>query len=251
MAGTNYQEFANLTFDDFRRRALDSSLSRHHKIGFPNSYLEGKEEAIFDDIKSKLTSLHGRNKTVIGIGPGCSLLPLMLVDLCRQRGHSLSLVDSEEMLSQLPDEPFLKKIAGHFPQCPGLADEFNGRIDAILTYSVLHYVFAESNLWDFFDQCLALLAPSGEMLIGDVPNISKRKRFFSSAAGVKFHQEFTQTQEVPEVVFNQIESRQIDDAVIFSLLMRARQQGFDAYVLPQRDDLPMANRREDILIRRP
>jgi hypothetical protein len=251
MAGTKYQEFANLTFDDFRRRALDSSLSRHHKVGFPNSYREGKEEAIFDDIKSKLTSLQGRDKTVMDIGPGCSGLPLMIVDLCRQQGHSLILVDSEEMLSQLPDEPFLKKVAGYFPQCPGLVEEFNGKVDAILSYSVLHYVFAESNLWEFFDQSLALLAPSGEMLIGDVPNVSKRKRFFSSPQGVKFHQEFTHTQELPEVVFNRIESRQIDDGVIFSLLMRARQQGFDAYVVPQRNDLPMANRREDILIRRP
>jgi len=251
MAGTDYQEFANLTFDDFRRRALDSSLSRHEKVGFPNSYREGKEKAIFNDIKGKLTSLTGDRKTVLDIGPGCSNLSLMLVELCRQRGHSLILVDSEEMLSQLPDEPFLKKVAAYFPNCAGIVKEFKGKVDAILAYSVLQYVFAESNLWDFLDQSLGLLSHGGEMLIGDVPNVSKRRRFFSSPDGVKFHQAFTHTQEVPEVVFNQIENRQIDDAVIFSLLMRARQQGFDAYVVPQRDDLPMANRREDILIRRP
>src|SRR5256885_8167314 len=28
-------------------------------------------------------------------------------------------------------------------------------------------------------------------LIGDIPNVSQRKRFFSSPAGIKFHQEFT------------------------------------------------------------
>jgi len=251
MAGTDYQEFANLTFDDFRRRALDRSLSRHEKVGFPNSYREGKEKAIFNDIKGKLTSLNGDRKTVLDIGPGCSNLSLMLVELCRQRGHSLILVDSEEMLSQLPDAPFLKKVAAYFPNCAGIVKEFKGKVDAILAYSVLQYVFAESNLWDFLDQSLGLLSHGGEMLIGDVPNVSKRRRFFSSPDGVKFHQAFTHTQEVPEVVFNQIENRQIDDAVVFSLLMRARQQGFDAYVVPQRDDLPMANRREDILIRRP
>src|SRR5207237_1451255 len=97
--------------------------------------------------------------------------------------------DSEEMLSQLPDAPFVKKIVGRYPQCAGLADEFNGKLDVILIYSVIHYVFAESNLWDFFDRSLALLAHRGQMLIGDVPNISKRKRFFSSPAGIKFHQE--------------------------------------------------------------
>jgi hypothetical protein len=34
-------------------------------------------------------------------------------------------------------------------------------------------------------------------------------------------------------------------------MMRARNQGFEAYLLPQGDGLPMANRREDILITKP
>ncbi len=74
---------------------------------------------------------------------------------------------------------------------------------------------------------------------------------FSSPAGVKFHREFTGTETSPEVVFNRVERGQIDDAVVLSLLARARAEGCDAYVVPQRDDLPMANRREDILVRKP
>jgi cyclopropane fatty-acyl-phospholipid synthase-like methyltransferase len=246
-----YQRFANLSFDDFRRMALDSSLSNHEKVGFPNEYREGKEQAIFNDIRSKLTSLNDRDKIVLDIGPGCSGLALMLIDLCRSNGHSLILVDSQEMLSQLPDSAGVRKIAGYYPHCAGLADEFHARVDVILTYSVLQYVFANANVSDFLEQSLALLAPGGEMLIGDIPNISKRKRFFSSPAGIRFHQDFMQTQGQPEPILNQVEPRQIDDAVVFSLLTRARQTGFDAYVVPQRPDLPMANRREDILIRRP
>lgn len=251
MSGTKYQNFADLSFDDFRRMALDNSLSPHEKVGFPNSYREGKGQVIFDDILSKLTTLTHRGKTILDIGAGCSELSLMLIDLCRQNEHSLILIDSEEMLSQLPDGPSVRKIAGYYPRCPGLLDEFGGKVDVILTYSVFHYIFAESNVWDFLDHSLALLSPGGQLLIGDVPNISKRRRFFSSPAGVRFHQEFMHTQEYPKIAFNQIERHQIDDAVVFSLLMRARQQGFDAYVLPQRESLPMANRREDILIRNP
>lgn len=251
MGETKHQDFASIGFEDFRRMALDSSLSAHEKAGFPNSYREGKEEAIFADIKSKLPSLDASGKTVLDIGPGCSGLSLMLVDLCRQNDHSLILVDSNEMLAQLPEWPSVRKIAGYYPHCPDLADEFREKVDVILTYSVFHYIFAESNVWDFLDESLALLSHGGEMLIGDVPNVSKRKRFFSSPAGVKFHQEFMQTQEAPLVVFNQIETGKIDDTVILSILMRARQQGFDAHVLPQQEELPMANRREDIFIRRP
>jgi len=251
MGDDNYKRFEGLTFDDFRRMAADDSLSRYEKIGFPNSYREGKAAAIFEDIQTKLRNLGGKGKTVLDVGPGCSELPSMLIDLCRRQGHKLIMVDSAEMLAQLPDESFVKKIAAYYPRCDALFEEFTGKIDVILCYSVLHYIFAESNIWDFLDQSLKLLSAGGEMLIGDVPNVSKRKRFFSSAAGIKFHQEFTQTDEVPNVEFNQIERNQIDDAVVLSLLTRARSQGFDAYVLPQAAALSMANRREDLLISRP
>jgi hypothetical protein len=38
---------------------------------------------------------------------------------------------------------------------------------------------------------------------------------------------------------------------VFALLGRARAAGFDAYVVPQGAALPLANRREDVLITRP
>jgi len=251
MDDKNYKRFEHLTFQDFRRMAADDSLSSYEKIGFPNSYREGRERAIFEDISFKLPALSERGKTVLDIGPGCSELPLMLIEACKDNGHELLLIDSEEMLSRLPDTPGAKKIVGYYPECEAALSSYIGRIDVIVTYSVLHYVFAESNIFSFLDLSLSLLAPGGQMLIGDVPNISKRNRFFSSAAGIKFHQEFTETDEIPEVAFSRINRGQIDDAVVLALLTRARNQGFDAYVIPQRDDLPMANRREDILIRRP
>jgi hypothetical protein len=130
-------------------------------------------------------------------------------------------------------------------------EKFRGQIDAIICYSVLHYIFAESNLFDFLDQSLALLADGGQMLIGDIPNVSKRKRFFSSPAGIQFHQAFTGTAEIPKAEFNSIDQGKMDDSVLLSLLLRARNAGYDAYLLPQPADLPMANRREDLLLFKP
>jgi len=251
MKTDDYKRFADLTFDDFRRMAGDDALSQYGRIGFPDSYREGKEEAIFEDITAKLPALRGSGKVVLDVGPGCSELPLMLVELCRRQGHTLLLVDSEEMLARLPDEPFIRKFPAYYPRCEELFAEYAGRVDVLLCYSVLHYIFAESNLWDFLDASLALLADGGQMLVGDVPNVSKRRRFFSSPAGVRFHREFTGTETTPEVAFNRVERGQIDDAVVLSLLARARAEGCDAYVVPQREDLPMANRREDIMVRKP
>ena len=252
MDDIDYSRFRDLTFEDFRRLAQDESLSKYEKIGFPNSYRQGKEELILSDIKRRLTNLGKDRQLVLDIGPGCSDLAFMMVDECRERGHTLVLVDSPEMLAHLPDDPFIVKVHSRYPDgCPWLFREYAGRVDAILAYSVLHYVFAEGNLFSFVDRSLGLMADGGEMLHGDVPNVSKRKRFFSSAAGTRYHQRFTGTDEVPEIAFSTLEEGQIDDAVILSIILRCRLEGFDAYWLSQPDALPMANRREDILIRKP
>jgi hypothetical protein len=53
------------------------------------------------------------------------------------------------------------------------------------------------------------------------------------------------------VRFNTQNPGQIDDGVVLGLLMRMRQAGFQAFIVPQAAALPMANRREDMLIIRP
>jgi len=248
---SNTKLFTNIGFEDFRRFAQDKTLSKFERIGFPDDYRKGHEENIFADIQTKLTFLATQGKIVIDIGPGCSDLPMMLIEQCRDKGHELHLIDSAEMLALLPEAPFIKKISALYPNCPETISALNGKVDVILCYSVLHYILVDVAFFRFLDTSLSLLAPGGQMLIGDIPNISKRKRFFASETGARFHQEFMKTKERPSVEFNKIEHDQIDDAVVFALLQRARTQGFDAYVVPQNPILPMANRREDILIIRP
>jgi len=243
--------FAKIGFEDFRRLAQDQSLSKYERIGFPDHYRAGYEAAIFADLRTKLTNLDKSGQTVLDIGPGCSDLPIMLIDHCRGHQHRLHLMDSAEMLAHLPDDASVSKHPALFPNCPDFVAGHQGTVDAILCYSVLHYALIDVAFFRFLDVSLSLLAPRGQFLIGDIPNISKRKRFFASETGIRFHQEFMQTADQPEVRFNQIEHDQIDDAVVMALLQRARAQGFDAYVLPQNPALPMANRREDILIARP
>lgn len=248
----NDTKFANLTFDDFRRLANDPSLSRHEKVGFPDSYREGKENYIFLDMCEKLPNLSLQNKYVLEIGPGCSELPIMLSTLCKRTGGHLVFIDSEEMLSHLPIALHISKYAGVFPSA--LGDDFEkwkGKVDVIVAYSVLQYVFTEGNLWEFVDRCLVLLSEGGQILFGDVPNITMRKRFFSSEAGAASHRQYTGRDEKPEVFFNKLEPGQMDDSVVLAILARARAQGFHAWVVPQSPLLPMANRREDILIRKP
>ena len=186
------------------------------------------------------------------IGPGCSYLPVMLTRLCEENGGHLILVDSAEMLALLPEGKHLTKVAGAFPAAMVRSfAKYFGKIDSIIAYSVIQYVFQEGNLWDFVDRCLQLLADGGEMLLGDIPNVSMRKRFLSGEEGLAFHRAFAGDGSKPDVAFSQLEPGKMDDSVVLAILGRVRAQGFHAWVVPQNPDLPMANRREDILVRKP
>lgn len=245
---TNIKKFS---YETLRELAKNETLSIYEKIGFPDSYRNGFEPQIFHDITSKLTNLNQTHKTVLDIGPGCSEIPSFLIKLCDTQQHKLVFSDSEEMLAFHQDRSFLYKVPGMFPKTYEQVCKIESQYDVILCYSVLPCIFVDMNVWDFVDTCLSLLKPGGQLLLGDIPNISKRKRFFASEAGIAFHKKFMNTQSLPEVKFNTIEAGKIDDAIILSIILRAQNSGFDAYLMPQGKDLPMENRRDDILIVRP
>jgi hypothetical protein len=240
------------TFDEFRQMAADDRLSQYEKIGLPDDYREGFEKQIAEDIFAKLPALGERERVVLDIGAGCSDLARLIRGHCEERGHTLLLVDSAEMLAHHPDGGNVRKYAAEFPNCPELLEEYAGRVDAIIVYGVLQSVFAESSVHRFLDSAMALLAHGGRMLIGDIPNLSKRGRFFASPRGQEFHRAFMGTDEDPPKVPSGVPvPGMIDDSVLLGLEARARAAGCDAYRMPQADDLPMANRREDLLICRP
>jgi len=244
--------FDDYDYETFRRAAADDALDVYEKIGFPASYREGKEAEIFADIRRKLTNLERPSQSVLDIGPGCSPLPRLLVELARAQGHRLYLADSPEMLALLPAEPFVVALPGRFPndQSAFQAQE-GGRLDAVLAYSLLHYVFVEASLHEFLDAAVGLLAHGGQLLVGDVPNLSMRRRFFAAPAGREYHRSFTGSSDPPASDPASLERGKIDDAVLLGLVGRYRAAGYHAYLLPQAAELPMANRREDLLIIRP
>src|SRR3569623_2641577 len=154
----------DLDYEGFRALALNPHLDAHGKIGFPTAYREGYEPAIFQDILTKLPRLAGDEGLVVAdIGAGCAGLPRMLIDLCVQRRHQLILVDSAEMLALLPDvEGVTGKVAGAFPACAGGVREAGpAGLDALICYSVLHYMYVDTNHFDVVDATFELLALQG------------------------------------------------------------------------------------------
>lgn len=238
-------------FEDFRVLAKDQSLSKYEKIGFPNSFRASKEGLIFQDICSKLPHILSLDKVILDIGPGCSEIPLMLMDLCEKNKHHLLFADCEEMLRLLPSRSGISKFPGFFPSsAPDIVSSV-GRVDAILCYSVFHYIYVDIDYFLFLDVCLDLLNDGGQILLGDIPNLDKRNRFFSSKNGISFHQAYMNTADMPKLVINSAELNAIDEKVLDGIVGYARSRGCDAYIVPQPEFLPMANRRDDLIIRKP
>ena len=238
-------------FDEFRQRAADPSLSVYEKIGLPDDYRSGRNAEIVADFRAKLPALAKQGARVLDIGAGCTELPILLADICGAQGGMIVLVDSTEMLGHLPDHPAAVKIDGAFPDCADRIAAVSTGYDAIIIYSVLQYVFVEGNFWRFVDAAAGLLNEGGRLLLGDLPNASKRRRFLASNAGRAYHKQHFDPDTEPAVAFNRLDIDEMDDGVIFGLLQRLRAGGYDAYVVPQPPALSMANRREDILICRP
>lgn len=247
---SEFDKFKNLKFDDFRNLANDDSLSSYQKIGFPDLYRKDKEKLIFEDIVKKI-SVDGNlnNKVILDIGAGCSDLAHYIINYCEEQNNELLLVDHKEMLDQLPGKSFIKKFYGYFPDdTADIVNNYQNKVDAIICYSIFHYVFYNTCCFKFLDVAVSLLKPDGKLLIADIPNISKRKRYFNTETGIAFHQAFTQTKTIPKAEHLVPEPTQMDDGVVFGILQRYRNFGFETYLLPQDINLPMANRREDILI---
>ncbi len=247
----DYERFKNLSYEDFKALAKDESLSVYQKIGFPDEYRKGKEKDIFIDIGGKLGWQNETGKTILDIGCGCSDLVNFIIDHGKNTSAKLLLVDSAEMLQLVKNELFIEKYAGYFPNdTKDLTEQYAGKVDYIIAYSIFHYIFYNTCMFRFLDTALSLLKPGGKMLLADIPNVDKRKRFFSSDRGVQSHKEFMNDDSMPVLQYNTPEPGQIDDSIINAILQRYRNFGYETYLLSQPENLPMWNRRDDILIQR-
>ncbi|MDZ4844799.1 MAG: hypothetical protein SH857_04530 [Chitinophagales bacterium] len=236
------------SFEDFKNRAADKNLSKWEKIGFPDAYRKGKEADIFQDIAEKL-QLKKENQNILDIGSGCSELAELLIKHAATSNSKLFLIDSAEMLDNIDRSNLHSNVIlvpGYFPKIKNFNETYSGKIDAILAYSVIQYVFLEQSIFQFIHACIDLLQPGGRLLLGDIPNYAARERFLNSAAGSEFKKNAESAHT--DLALNHENRERIDDSVVFSILSRFRNFGCETYLLPQNEKLPFANRREDILI---
>ena len=225
-----------LSFDDFRNLAVNPKLTRNQKIDFPESYRHGYTKAILADIVHKLQLTHKKRQIICDIGCGCGDLMLATSSWAKIHHNTLLLVDSKEMLSQVPNAPYIRKFAGKFPDIPALYKHYRQSCQAVLCYSVIQYVYGQGDIFRFIQKALDLIKVNGLLLLGDIPNEDKRNRFLKTPEGRTF------------VGAKRDRTGKMSDAVILKILMRFRRLGYETYLVPHPSGLPMANRREDIII---
>ena len=239
------------TFNDFASLAK-KKISSANKVDFPDRNIDiYMREKVAVDLASCLPGIDKTGKIVLDVGCGCDLIS-ELVNEFMYEDDLLLLVDSREMLKNVNldyEKCLIKKLPGKFPNVPKLFKEYTGKVDYIICNSVIQYVLQEKDgYFEFIDRALSLLKSGGYLLISDIPNKSKARRFFSTKEGVKYHQKKNKTKTKPIVKIDT--NKDIDDYDIVAILSGYREQGYDTYLLPMSSDLEFSNRREHILIRK-
>jgi 2-polyprenyl-3-methyl-5-hydroxy-6-metoxy-1,4-benzoquinol methylase len=241
--------FKDISFDDYGRRAIDPTLTSNEKVGFPDAFRDGHSETIWNDLLQKLPALSQRGSRILDIGCGCGHLPQALIQHALVHDQHLTMIDHPNMLAQLEHVEGVHLVGGQFPGVlKTYKDLAESKFDVIVCYSVLQVAAAEMNPFLFADCAIELLATGGQLIFGDIPNFSKLRRFLSSDTGRAFHKAYMQTDSDPEVKAFAIDKSRLDDGFILGFLSHIRMGGFEAYVLPQPLSLPLASRREDVLI---
>ena len=214
---------------------LSRSANATERVGRPNR-AELIENQIFVDICEKVKLSTKRN--ILDIGSGCGNLARSLIEFSLNSGSSVTFVDSTEVIEVLKDENIeiarsqFKTVEGYFPD---ITRDLSTDYDCIIAYSVMHYV---ENPKKFILGALRLLDENGVLLIGDIPNSDKKRRFMREGnQNYRFNR-----------IWKTDFSRHYSERELGRYIRLIRKRGFEAYLIPQNNTFPHSGSREDLLV---
>jgi SAM-dependent methyltransferase len=245
---TGGRAVGRISFDNFGRLAAGSTDPAAVTMRYAMQLRE--ERLILRDVLDKLEIGPDDDLLEIGCGPGTTLVPLAF--LCA----SATGVDHEEVLRVLAGRfagpPTITLLPGNF-----LDLALDRTYSRILVYSVVQYLDGVDEAIAFSLKAAELLAPGGRLLLGDLPNADRKRRFHASDAGKRFQEEWAlraggdETEEAVGLLDDDQMIGSFDDASLVRLVLALRSAGFESQLLQQPPDLPFGFTREDVLITAP
>lgn len=223
---------------------------------------EDIEAAIWQDIRDRLRLRPGLQILDIGVGNG--FIAKQWAEMAITLDLSLTFVDFDPVLQRLQADiqssqpnamSRIQFASGSFPFSFDPDFLLQAKFDRIVLYSVIHYTNEPRLL---IDAAAGMLRPGGRLLIGDVPNLDKKGRFLATESGRRFDAVYKKVS--PDSLPHYADYREftkqalaagappLDDTFVLDVVTFYRQEGFQAYVLEQPDNLSLNFTREDILL---
>ena len=235
----NYQNASNKSYID----AIDGKKDSSRRGGRLKEH-KNSEKKIFSDIKKKLDLK--RNDNLIDIGCGAGPVCDYMVKYAKKNKINLTLNDIPEVIR------FLKKRYKKNKNIKYLSGEFQKqkikkRFNKVLCYSVIQ---CTNNPKVFFNEILNIVSDQSSILIGDIPNTSKKKRFLTSKFGKKFEEKRIKKKinNINKYLKENKQNNLINDELIKEFLIKFKKKGFNFFILRQDSKLPFSYTREDILV---
>tara|TARA_B100000900_G_scaffold411973_1_gene432779 strand:+ start:39934 stop:40653 length:720 start_codon:yes stop_codon:yes gene_type:complete len=235
----NYQNASNKSYID----AIDGKKDSSRRGGRLKEH-KNSEKKIFSDIKKKLDLK--RNDNLIDIGCGAGPVCDYMVKYAKKNKINLTLNDIPEVIR------FLKKRYKKNKNIKYLSGEFQKqkikkRFNKVLCYSVIQ---CTNNPKVFFNEILNIVSDQSSILIGDIPNTSKKKRFLTSKFGKKFEEKRIKKKinNINKYLKENKQNNLINDELIKEFLIKSKKKGFNFFILRQDSKLPFSYTREDILV---
>ena len=188
----------------------------------------------------------------IGCGVGNLLIPLSFMV---KQAYGIDHPEVVESLRKRFSDPNLILTGSNFFDYQA---KINENYEKILINSALALLPDEDRAILFIEKAANLLSPGGKLLLGDIANIDKKKRFLNTKFGHEFNQKWeTQVGSIDggeedkqaATIFKNVNPSLVpSDKFILKLIRRFRRPGWEAYSLPQPDNLPFGYTREDLLV---
>ena len=234
-----YQEHSNKSYSEIIKDKKNSSLRAGRLMEHKHS-----EKKIFNYIVKRLDLK--KNDNLLDIGCGAGPLCNYLTKYCIKRKINLTLNDIPEIIEFVKNKniksKYIKYISSEF-QKKNLDKKFN----KVLCYSVIQ---CTNNPRIFFKKILKIVGNQSLILLGDIPNTSKKMRFLKSKFGHKFEEKRIKKKikSIKNYIKENKQNLLINDEFISFSLSYARRKGFNSYVLDQKNNFPFSYTREDILL---